>query len=66
MIPDDPRHAIAAYYQWARENAPEDIGYPHSDPVRNLLGTGIRSAGLTDAEAEFMNRVLGALKRAAG
>lgn len=63
MISDDIHQVLQDYYAWARINSPDDVGYPHIDPVRRLLGSSVRSVTITDDEADYINRALCFLKK---
>ena len=62
MISDDIDQILRDYYQWARTQSPDDIGYPHIDPVRRLRGSGIGAEGLSDDEARYIDAALCLLK----
>lgn len=58
MLTEDVSVNLDLYYAWSRVSSPSDIGYPHQDPVRRLRGSGVGAEGLSDEEAEQMNRAL--------
>jgi len=63
MLSDDMAENYRRFFAWAAQGDPSDIGYPHSTPERKLLGGGIGCEGLSDDEAQHIDRVLGVLKR---
>lgn len=63
MLSSDAWENLTRYYAWDRANNPSDVGYPHVDPVRRLLGGSIGSEGLSDDEAMFIDKALCLLKR---
>lgn len=63
MLSDDIGDVLFAYFQWARIDAPEDIGYPHIESIRRLLGSTVGSIGITEDEALLVNWAMGNLKR---
>lgn len=50
------------YFRWAMTDNPADVGYPHVDPVRKLLGSSVRSIGITDDEALWVDYAMAFLK----
>lgn len=62
MISEDIHRVLRDYYHWARINAPEDIGYPHSIPTERLRRSVVGSAGISDDEAQYINIALCILK----
>lgn len=65
MLSEDMDDVLREYYRWAQSGAPDDIGYPHVEPVRRLLGGSVRSLGLSDEEAGWVDAALGFLKKEA-
>lgn len=63
MLSDDIGQVIRDYYTWAAINSPDDIGYPHIDQVRKLLGGSVGSVRLSDDEAVHVDRALGRLSQ---
>jgi len=63
MLNEDVGQLLQDYFSWAKTNDPCDIGYPHIDPVRRLLGSSLRSAGLSDDEAAYVDMAMAYLKR---
>lgn len=63
MLSEDMDDVLRDYYRWSQINSPDDIGYPHIDPVRRLLGGSVSSVGLSDEEAGFVDKALGYLKQ---
>lgn len=62
MLNDDFNEMMRDYFAWSKVESPDDIGYPHSDPVRRLLGGSVRSIGLTDDEAICIDRAIAHLR----
>lgn len=58
MISGSIDDILLAYYQWARQNNPADISYPHIESVRRLLGGGIGCEGLSDDEAVWIDKCI--------
>ena len=58
MLSFDPDEAIRQFYVWSRQQDPSDIGYPHSDTLARLRGSVVKSAGISDDEALWLNEII--------
>lgn len=63
MLTEDVSVNLDLYYAWSRVSSPSDIGYPHQDPVRRLRGSGVGAEGLSDEEAQELDRALCMLRK---
>ncbi len=63
MLSDDIDQVLRDYFAWAAAGDPSEIGYPHTDTVRRLLGSGVRALGMSDEEAIVVDFAMGQLKR---
>lgn len=62
MLVSDIGDVLKEYYRWSKVKNPANIGYPPTDTVRKLLGSSVPSLGITDVEAETVDRALCVLK----
>lgn len=58
MIGESMDENLRDYFIWASQQDPADLGFPHQTPFRRLLGTSVRSIGLSDEDAMEINRAL--------
>jgi len=62
VLSDDMWDILAQFYAWARAQDPSDVGYPHVDPVRKLLGGAVGGVLLTDEEAVHIDNAISRLR----
>lgn len=58
MLSEDMDAVLREYFRWARSGCPSDITYPHSDPTQQFRGASVRSLGLSDDEALWVDAAI--------
>lgn len=58
MLSEDMEIVLRDYFRWASIDSPDNIDYPHADTLSRLRGSSIGSAGMSDDEAEHVNKGL--------